>query len=224
MCNHCLIVKEFKDNSESFIQFQKRSGKFLKRNQRTAENHYGNLLWINIIVNKKSLFDNCLEGEMNIRKAMDIDFDRIMEIYKNAQLFMIESGNPNQWGTLYPSPELIREDILAGISYVIEETKEIHGVFVMMKGPDPTYQKIEGAWLNKEPYVVIHRIASDRRVRGVVTTAVDYCKRNCNNIRIDTHFDNRVMQKQIERNGFVECGMIYVDDGSARIAYQWSRN
>nr|WP_298646658.1 hypothetical protein [uncultured Granulicatella sp.] len=58
---------------------------------------------------------------MNIRKAMDIDFNRIMEIYKNAQLFMIESGNPNQWGTLYPSPELIREDILAGISYVIEE-------------------------------------------------------------------------------------------------------
>lgn len=29
---------------------------------------------------------------MNIRKSMDIDFDRIMEIYKNAQLFMIESG------------------------------------------------------------------------------------------------------------------------------------
>ena len=163
---------------------------------------------------------------MNIRKAMDIDFDRIMEIYKNAQLFMIESGNPNQWGTLYPSPELIREDILAGISYVIEEeTKEIHGVFVMTNGPDPTYQKIEkGAWLNREPYVVIHRIASDRRVKGVVTRAVDYCKRYSNNIRIDTHFDNRVMQKQIERNGFVECGMIYVDDGSARIAYQWSRN
>ena len=149
-----------------------------------------------------------------------------MEIYKNAQLVMIESGNPNQWGTLYPSPELIREDILAGISYVIEEeTKEIYGVFVMMNGPDPIYQKIEkGAWLNKEPYVVIHRIASDRRVRGVVTTAVDYCKRNCNNIRIDTHFDNRVMQKQIERNGFVECGMIYAEDGSPRIAYQWSRN
>ena len=65
-----------------------------------------------------------------------------MEIYKNAQLVMIESGNPNQWGTLYPSPELIREDIIAGISYVIEEeTKEIYGVFVMMNGPDPTYQK-----------------------------------------------------------------------------------
>ncbi len=73
------------------------------------------------MLNIESLFDSCLEGVMNIRKAMDMEgFDRIMEIYKNAQLFMmIWKSKPV--GTLYPSPELIREDILARFPILLEE-------------------------------------------------------------------------------------------------------
>jgi RimJ/RimL family protein N-acetyltransferase len=40
------------------------------------------------------------------------------------------------------------------------------------------------------------------------------------NIRIDTHRDNAIMQHLLEKNGFVKCGIIYVEDGSPRIAYQ----
>ena len=32
------------------------------------------------------------------------------------------------------------------------------------------------------------------------------------------------LQNQIEKNDFKKCGTIYVADGSARIAYQWSKN
>ena len=35
---------------------------------------------------------------MYIRKAKIEDLERIMGIYRIAQDFMIESGNPNQWG------------------------------------------------------------------------------------------------------------------------------
>ena len=56
---------------------------------------------------------------MQIRKATIDDLDVIMSIYRAAQDFMIESGNPNQWGHFYPSEDLVREDISKGISYVI---------------------------------------------------------------------------------------------------------
>ena len=40
------------------------------------------------------------------------------------------------------------------------------------------------------------------------------------NIRVDTHADNKTMQRLIEKNGFTKCGTIYVKNGTARIAYQ----
>ena len=39
-------------------------------------------------------------------------------------------------------------------------------------------------------------------------------------ISIDTHKDNLIMQKFLSKNGFDRCGIIYVEDGTERIAYQ----
>lgn len=41
-------------------------------------------------------------------------------------------------------------------------------------------------------------------------------------IRIDTHADNKTMQHLIEADGFTRCGIIYIADGTPRIAYQWT--
>ena len=159
---------------------------------------------------------------MQIRKAGCSDYDRIMEIYSIAQDYMIRSGNPTQWGHFYPDPELIRKDIADGVCYVICEDT-VHGVCALIEGPDPTYRVIEnGAWLNEDPYVVVHRIAGDGQVHGVFRCVMEYCKDRYANVRIDTHNDNLTMQKQIEKNGFQRCGTIYVEDGSPRIAYQWT--
>ena len=37
---------------------------------------------------------------------------------------------------------------------------------------------------------------------------------------IDTHRDNQVMRERILRNGFQECGIIYLENGDPRIAYE----
>ena len=58
---------------------------------------------------------------MNIRTAAPVDYDRIMEIYRIAQDFMISTGNPNQWGHFNPGEEQIKEDIEKGICHVICE-------------------------------------------------------------------------------------------------------
>ena len=99
---------------------------------------------------------------MHIRKARTDDFNIIMDIYHAAQDFMIESGNPNQWGHFYPSEDLVKEDIANAISYLIYDDNNPHGVFVLIGGLEPTYQYIEnGSWLNDDDYITLHRIASD---------------------------------------------------------------
>jgi RimJ/RimL family protein N-acetyltransferase len=40
------------------------------------------------------------------------------------------------------------------------------------------------------------------------------------NLKIDTHRDNIPMQKVLKRNGFSECGIIYIENGDERIAFQ----
>ena len=158
---------------------------------------------------------------MNIRKAIPDDLNVIMSIYRIAQDFMIESGNP-QWGHSYPPEELIQEDIENGACHLIFDEEGVHGVFALFDGIEPTYQHIEdGKWLNDEPYVTVHRIASDGKAHGIFKCAINYCKGISDNIRIDTHKSNLIMQKQIEKNGFQKCGTIYVRE-SPRIAYQWS--
>ena len=161
---------------------------------------------------------------MHIRKAAIEDLTEIMEIYRIAQDFMIENGNPNQWGHSYPSRDLIKEDIDNGVSYLICEGENPHGVFALFKGNEPTYEHIDnGKWLNDDEYVTVHRIASDGKLHGIFKHTIMYCKSQSDNIRIDTHESNEIMQMQIEKNGFEKCGTIYVDDGSPRIAYQWSK-
>ena len=159
---------------------------------------------------------------MEIRHTRPEDLPAMLAIYAAARVRMAEDGNPHQWGDEgYPKRELLENDIAAGNSYVLEEDGRVVGTFAFILGDDPTYSYIEdGAWLNSAPYGTIHRIAGDGVTRGVVRAAVDYARGVIPNLRIDTHFDNRRMQHVIEKNGFRRCGVIYVEDGSPRIAYQ----
>ena len=67
---------------------------------------------------------------------------------------------------------------------------------------------------------MIHRVASDGSKRGIVEQIVDFAKGKVNLLRIDTHEDNKIMQKVIERQNFKRLGIIYLEDKSARILYE----
>lgn len=158
---------------------------------------------------------------MIIRDTTLADYGRIQEIYAYAREQMRQAGNPSQWGDSRPSGETLLKDIQNGQSHVMEELGQICGVFTFIIGEDPTYRVIEqGQWLNDAPYGTIHRIAADSAGKGIFEKCLAYCMQQIPNIRIDTHRDNVVMQHLLERHGFQECGIIYVDDGSPRIAYQ----
>ena len=157
--------------------------------------------------------------EYEIRKAQREDLTRIEEIYAYARKFMEETGNPHQWGKTTPQTSQLVEDITKGDLYVLTETETIHGVFYFYIGEDPTYGFIEdGMWRSVAPYGTIHRIAGDGS-GGVLAAAVAFGKTKINHIRIDTHHDNRIMQKAIAKQGFRRSGIIYLENGSPRIAY-----
>jgi RimJ/RimL family protein N-acetyltransferase len=158
---------------------------------------------------------------MEIRNTTLDDLDIVMEIYAKARQYMRENGNMNQWINGYPDRELIKKDIQDKNSYVCIMENEIVGVFCFIQGIDPTYINIyDGNWLNGEPYGVIHRIGSISHKKGVATFCIHWCMEKCHNIKIDTHRDNIVMQNLLQKNGFTRCGIIYLQDGSERVAFQ----
>lgn len=157
--------------------------------------------------------------EYLVRKAEIRDLGRISEIYAYAREFMSSHGNPNQWGNSHPPEAMLKQDIEHGELYVISSDEIIHGVFYFKIGEDLTYKEIwNGSWHSDSPYGVIHRIAGDGS-GGILGAAVQFAGRYIDHLRIDTHQDNTIMQCALEKKGFHRCGIIHVEDGSERIAY-----
>lgn len=159
---------------------------------------------------------------ITIRRAQTADLPRLQEIFETARDFMARTGNPNQWKTGGPNRERLEEDIALQQLYVMEdETGALHAFFMFSLAGDPCYDVIEeGAWKSKEPYGVIHRVAGDGQLHGVLARAVDFALQQTRHLRIDTHRDNKVMQGAIVKNGFSYCGIIHLEDGAPRLAYE----
>ena len=157
-----------------------------------------------------------------IRKSNKEDIPIMLELADNARMIMRQSGNLSQWDNDYPSAEVFLHDIQCGCSYLIENNGIGVGTFAFIPSPEPTYAKIyDGHWIdNTSPYYVIHRIASTPTSHGVMKAILDFCFSHTNNIRIDTHRDNTIMQHLLEKHGFSYCGIIYLTNGDERLAYQ----
>ena len=170
-----------------------------------------------ILCNCKACWEEYLRV---IRKTEKGDMPCVIAIYQYAREQMRLGGNPHQWYDRFPTENTVLEDVQRGNSYVIETDGVICGVFAFIIGEDPTYKEIAGQWKNDEPYGTIHRLASSGKERGIFRQCLQYCESKVANIRIDTHRDNKIMQHLIQKNGFDWCGIIYVNDGSERLAYQ----
>lgn len=158
---------------------------------------------------------------MIIRKSTESDIPYADSIYSQAKEFMRESGNPTQWKGAYPNGESVREDIEKGISYVCCDEGEVVAVFAFSVGNEPTYDKIyDGEWKKEGEYAFIHRIAVKYRGRGIIDFCFEECFKRFQNLKIDTHRNNLPMQKVLKRNGFDYCGIIYLENGDERLAYQ----
>lgn len=164
---------------------------------------------------------------MLIRRTKEKDIKEMMNIVKQAQEYM-RNQKIDQWQNGYPNEEVFLSDISKEMSYVIEEQGKVIGTFAFAVMEDPTYKKIfEGEWKGSKEYAVIHRVAVDNQVKGtglggqMVEYAVRECKnQNIDTLRIDTHRDNLSMQRMLLKNGFEERGIIYLESGAKRVAFE----
>ena len=161
---------------------------------------------------------------MHIRTAHMSELKELLRIFNTGRAFMRAHGNHAQWINGYPSAALLASDIEKQQLFVCESDGRLCGAFAFILGDDPTYRIIEqGAWTNQDPYGTIHRIASDGTQKGVLKQAVAFALEHCSNLRADTHADNTVMQQALKKLGFQYCGIIHVEDGSPRLAFQYTK-
>ena len=133
---------------------------------------------------------------------------------------MRADGNLHQWSDKYPDEETLLNDITRNELYIAYDDEGIYGVFMLSFSGEDTYKEIQGAWLNDEPYAVIHRIASLGNGKNLLKDAIDFTFEKTNNIRIDTHEDNNIMRTLLKKLGFIYTGIIHLKDGDERRAYQ----
>lgn len=159
---------------------------------------------------------------IEIRQATAEELDEIMDVYAFAKRFMEGHGNRTQWTG---DDAVTREKMAAMLEknqlFVGVADGKIQFSFAYIQGEDSTYRVItEGAWLNDAYYGTIHRLGSVGTAKGVVKIVSDWALEQNPNLRIDTHHDNIVMQNALAKAGFTRCGIIHLENGDPRIAYQ----
>lgn len=157
---------------------------------------------------------------MSFRKASEEDMDRVREILDGARKYMAAEGNETQWGEQYPIMELAQRDMENGNMYVEEIDGQVEGLFVLVIGDEPNYEHIDGSWKDDSTYGTLHRVASSGKYGGFFNRALQFALTKTGHIRIDTHKNNITMRRLIESNFFQYCGIIMVEDGSPRLAYE----
>lgn len=163
---------------------------------------------------------------MEFRKSIKSDLDNIMIIIKEAQKYFKEN-NIDQWQDNYPNEETILNDINNETSYVLVKDNNIVATASISFEEEKTYKNIDGNWLTNDRYVVIHRVAVTNKLKGLGLASIILKKaellalaNNVHSIKIDTHKDNKAMQRVLKKNNFTYCGIIYLEDNSERIAFE----
>ncbi|MGL5978264.1 MAG: GNAT family N-acetyltransferase [Erysipelotrichaceae bacterium] len=164
---------------------------------------------------------------MHIRTSTLADLPAIVALIEEAKAFLYQH-RVDQWQNGYPNMDVIRGDIQAKTSYVVEMDGDIVASFFLSFDIDPTYAVVHGgAWQGDDPYAVIHRyvIANRAKASGISHRIMVDIKQLCtqeeiHEIRIDTHEDNRIMQGMLLREGFQKVGTIHLATQETRLAFQ----
>lgn len=166
---------------------------------------------------------------MQLSKAQKKDLSAIMKIVADAQRYLASLGI-DQWQNGYPEDFVIQNDIDNNEMYILHGSENtLLGISMFTIQPESTYEKIEGKWLTPADsvYGVIHRMAvlTNYKKAGLAQFMFnEFEKRLKENgiksMRIDTHKDNKGMQALLKKRNYTYCGVIYVRDGSPRLAFE----
>lgn len=166
-------------------------------------------------------------SDICIRPARETELDAVLELRDRAREFMRSYGNTTQWPDGTPPRFRFENDLAGGHLYVVvaaedvdKENPELLGAMSIVPSPDPTYAEIDGAWIGQEPYHSAHRVMVAKAGMGLGRRMLAWAYENFGHLRIDTHADNAPMLGCIAASGFTRCGIVIVEDGTERIAFE----
>ncbi len=160
-----------------------------------------------------------------VRHSTEADAEAIMAMYDHSRSLMRQAGNTTQW-VGYPTRQQLQRDIERGSSYVVVSADgQTVGTFALVDGDEPTYAVIDhGRWIDtRTPYATLHRLACAPGTSGVAADAFAFAKSRFRHLRVDTHESNGAMRHIAAREQMVYCGIVYMGDGTPRLAYEWWR-
>ncbi|MES2799443.1 MAG: GNAT family N-acetyltransferase [Bacteroidota bacterium] len=162
---------------------------------------------------------------MILRLALLSELPQIWNIIQ----FAIEQrrlDGSTQWQNGYPNEIVLAEDIQKKQGYVLENEGEIIAYAAIIFDIEPAYTAIEGKWLTTGEYVVIHRVATSKKVVGkgigrqLFQMIEDLASQHgIFSIKVDTNFDNVPMLKILDKLQYTYCGQVYFS-GSPRRAFE----
>ena len=162
---------------------------------------------------------------MIFRVAETGDVDAVARIISDASTRLGRAGI-DQWQRGYPNRQSIQRDVEQGVGRVLCDGDEIVAYSAVIFTGEEAYRDITaGEWLTSGDYAVVHRLCvAENRVgeglsREFMLRVEQLARDNAMpSLRIDTHPDNRIMQRLISSLGFTYCGDVVIE--SRRLAYE----
>ena len=151
---------------------------------------------------------------MELYKATEADLEELLGLYRRAADFMQENGLRQwRWG-LYPSEELIRDDVEKGLMYIQRLDGALAAAVSLFDGTgEPEYDAV--SWTCGMNPGYFHRLVVDPPMQGagiaggVLDDVQQILRRSgCDCIRCDTGLKNTRAIRLYEKLGFRPCGHI----------------
>jgi Sortase and related acyltransferases len=150
---------------------------------------------------------------MEFKKASQSDLSNIMQIYRAAIKHMDDIGI-HQWDEIYPSEDIIKEDIVNTEMYMGLIDSTIVSVFTLSPRHDKEYEI--GNWqYNNFRYSVIHRLCVNPTYqnKGVGAQAMKFIEdifrsENFETVRLDAFSQNPTALRLYEKLGYIKVGEV----------------
>ncbi|MBM7868722.1 ribosomal protein S18 acetylase RimI-like enzyme [Clostridium pascui] len=148
---------------------------------------------------------------MKIRKAELEDLNIIVDIFRNA-INEMNNNNIDQWDEVYPTSEILKEDILKKEMYVGIKEDAIVSVLVVNNEYDEQYKN--GDWkYDDENFVVVHRLCvkpiyQNKKIGQATMLMIEELlkKEEIESIRLDAFSLNPYALKMYEALGYQKVG------------------
>ena len=164
---------------------------------------------------------------MELIKATAGDLPELLDLYERVSDEMEKNGLRQwHWG-VYPTEEMIRDDVEQGLMYIQRADGVIAGAVAVFDGADePEYAEVP--WTGGVNPGYFHRLAVDPAMQGMgiaggILDDVQQILRSagCDCVRCDTNDQNARARRLYTKMGFSPCGPVTWDDtpGEAYTAF-----